>query len=246
MSSQHQTPKLYTMESLFRVTKRVITDLVNNEKDIKTVLDLPSGGGALAYYLKNQLGLSVVAADIDPNKFDASVCPFFKVDLNQVLPFGDNSFDLVVCMEGLKHVSYLELAIKELARVTKKGCYLIVTIPNDLCMEARLSYFFDGFVDLEWKRALPPNHPDVTNYLYIKSLISLPYLYFYFEQNGLRLLKTETSHYRFWSLLLALLLYPILIIAVWRRVSVHHPLFREMISLVWLAGKRNVLVLKKN
>lgn len=46
------------------------------------------------------------------------------------LPFGDHSFDIVICSEVLEHVPNHELAVKELLRVLKPGRDLVVSVPR--------------------------------------------------------------------------------------------------------------------
>ena len=46
------------------------------------------------------------------------------------LPYEDNSFDVVLCLEVLEHLEYPERALKaELQRVARKYC--IVSVPNE-------------------------------------------------------------------------------------------------------------------
>ena len=47
-----------------------------------------------------------------------------------ILPFGDNTFDWVVCSEVLEHVPEREKMISEFARVLKPNGILILTTPN--------------------------------------------------------------------------------------------------------------------
>jgi predicted SAM-dependent methyltransferase len=46
------------------------------------------------------------------------------------LPFGDESFDFVICAETLEHDSAPWLTSKEIYRVTKTGGSIIVTVPG--------------------------------------------------------------------------------------------------------------------
>jgi ubiquinone/menaquinone biosynthesis C-methylase UbiE len=45
------------------------------------------------------------------------------------LPFEDESFDTVICMQVLEHVEHAWFAGKEMERVLKKGGHAIVTVP---------------------------------------------------------------------------------------------------------------------
>ncbi len=46
------------------------------------------------------------------------------------LPFGDDTFDRVICSEVMEHVHDYGAAVRELARVTKPGGRIAVTIPT--------------------------------------------------------------------------------------------------------------------
>ncbi len=48
------------------------------------------------------------------------------------LPFGPESFDLVICSEVLEHIPDQEQAIRELIRVLKSGGNLVVSVPRYL------------------------------------------------------------------------------------------------------------------
>jgi SAM-dependent methyltransferase len=48
----------------------------------------------------------------------------------QMLPFADDSFDLVVCCETIEHVPDARKALREMYRVTRPGGRLFLTTPN--------------------------------------------------------------------------------------------------------------------
>jgi SAM-dependent methyltransferase len=56
----------------------------------------------------------------------------FMVSDGTLLPFPDESFDVVICSEILEHVGDLDAVIKELARVVAPGGQLYATMPNSL------------------------------------------------------------------------------------------------------------------
>lgn len=55
---------------------------------------------------------------------------------NFALPFSDNTFDLVFNSGVIEHYKYPQniRQVKEMARVTKPGGELIITVPNSLCL----------------------------------------------------------------------------------------------------------------
>ena len=46
------------------------------------------------------------------------------------LPFKNAYFDLVICSEVLEHIAAHQIAIKEIIRVLKPGCNLVVSVPR--------------------------------------------------------------------------------------------------------------------
>jgi ubiquinone/menaquinone biosynthesis C-methylase UbiE len=60
------------------------------------------------------------------------------------LPFGANSFDLVICSEVLEHIADDEGAIDEIVRVLKPGQHLVLSVPRRwpeyLCWKLSSSY----------------------------------------------------------------------------------------------------------
>jgi ubiquinone/menaquinone biosynthesis C-methylase UbiE len=83
-------------------------------------------------------GWQVTAADImPPANTDGAVNPVFCVADVTLLPFGDKSFDTVVCAHTLEHVSDIQRALSEVRRVCRKR--LIVVVP---CQREYL-YTFD-------------------------------------------------------------------------------------------------------
>lgn len=109
-----------------------------------TVLDIPAGKGALALRLK-KLGFEVSCCDLYPQIFklkDAEI-KFGDLDIN--LPYENESFDYIVCVEGLEHIENPANAIREFARLIKFGGTLIVSVPNIMNIEERLKWLFNGY-----------------------------------------------------------------------------------------------------
>lgn len=236
-------PKLFTYGELFDAVRAVILDLPREE--IKSALDVPAGGGALTKFLKEEMGLDAAASDFDLSKWDYPAMAPVQGDLGRRLPFGDASFDLVVCMEGLKHVTDQQTAVTELARVLSPGGYMVITMSNDLALQCRLRYLFTGFVDADRKSPQGVGDTDDNAFMYVRSLVHLPYLHYFLSKCGVELLECRTSRFRTASLLLAIPLYPFIWLFTNRAIPAGHPLRKQMISLVWLAGRHNVLLLRK-
>jgi len=82
------------------------------------VLDIPCGQGALAKRLKVQ-GFETFCGDLDPEWYRIEGGHFHQVNLNGILPYKDQSFDCVTCVEGIEHLENPHLLIREIGRVLK-------------------------------------------------------------------------------------------------------------------------------
>jgi SAM-dependent methyltransferase len=60
------------------------------------------------------------------------------------LPYSDSSFDCVVCEEVLEHVPEWDRAVAELARVTRPGGRVLISMPNPLNPDVIYSFFVRG------------------------------------------------------------------------------------------------------
>lgn len=84
------------------------------------------------------LGHEVVCGDIEPSLFKLSDLPCHFVDLNKDLPFPAESFDLVVCVEGIEHIENPHHLIRGIRRVLKSGGKLVLSTPNVLSLKSRM------------------------------------------------------------------------------------------------------------
>jgi SAM-dependent methyltransferase len=91
------------------------------------ILEVGSGRGTLACRLANELQCEIVAADTSAAMVAASTELGISTILGDVrdLPFPDDSFDVVVAAWMLYHVSPLDQALAELARVLRPGGRLV-------------------------------------------------------------------------------------------------------------------------
>ena len=107
------------------------------------LLELPAGDGLTTQELV-ALGYDVVPADLFPDSYQFSSPKCVKADMLKPLPFEDESFDYIVCQEGVEHIESPLSFTRECARVLRSGGKLILTTPNVLHLSARLAYFLVG------------------------------------------------------------------------------------------------------
>ena len=108
------------------------------------LLDVPAGEGALAERLM-AAGFEVTCCDLYPEIFRLPGVSITRGDLNGVLPFANQAFDYVTCLEGLEHIENPQQAIREFARVLRPGGTVIVSVPNILNIEERLKWLLYGY-----------------------------------------------------------------------------------------------------
>jgi ubiquinone/menaquinone biosynthesis C-methylase UbiE len=120
-----------------------VEKILENETRGK-VLDIPAGKGALALRLK-VLGHEVFCSDLYPQIFQIEDVEIKSGDLDAALPYADETFDYIVCVEGLEHIENPANAIREFARVLKSNGLLIVSVPNIMNIEERLKWLFSGY-----------------------------------------------------------------------------------------------------
>lgn len=141
----------------FRIALEFLTDI-----GARKVLDCPSGEGPFSRMLLDN-GYDVAACDICPDQFKLTeiVCDF--ADLNDRLPYEDNMFDAVACLNGLQRVWARGRAVREFGRVIRPGGYVIISFPNNSDIRRRLLFMMTGSVT--WNVIGPPHVclPDAQN-----------------------------------------------------------------------------------
>ncbi len=108
------------------------------------LLDVPAGEGALAGRLLSG-GFEVQCCDLYPEIFRLPGVEIRQGDLRATLPYTDQSFDYITCLEGLEHIENPQQAIREFARLLRPGGHLITSVPNILNIEERLKWLIYGY-----------------------------------------------------------------------------------------------------
>jgi SAM-dependent methyltransferase len=108
------------------------------------LLDVPAGEGALAARLL-RAGFAVRCCDLYPQIFRLPGVEIKGGDLSATLPYPDESFDFITCVEGLEHIENPQQAVREFARLLRAGGQLVVTVPNILNIEERIKWLLHGY-----------------------------------------------------------------------------------------------------
>jgi len=142
-------------------TSRVILSLLEGQP-IGRVLDAPAGEGAMSRLLAKR-GHDVIAFEIDEREFAAKEVSLVTGDMNRPLPFRNESFAYVVCMDGIEHLENPYLTIREFARILKRDGDLFISTPNISAFRSRARYFLTGFhnkgkIPLQERNPSPLHH----------------------------------------------------------------------------------------
>ncbi len=130
----HGESRLYRYLMDFKFTR--VTRQLSRSLEGSTVLDVCCGSGMDAEYLV-RAGATVVAMDISEGCLERCKVRALRNGLSyglvrgdaENLPFADGSFDYGFVHDGLHHLPSPEKAIRELARISRRG--LIITEPAD-------------------------------------------------------------------------------------------------------------------
>lgn len=98
-----------------------------------SVLDAGCGEGETVARLRDALPKRIVAIDVDPTAVEFTARRFPKLEVSRAsvyeLPFDDDAFDLVLCLEVLEHLDEPDRALAELVRVSSR--HLVVSVPDE-------------------------------------------------------------------------------------------------------------------
>ena len=104
----------------------------------KNVLEVASGSGGPAVFMVKETGCQLTGIDINENGVTnarelaaeselGDRMKFIVADASSTLPFGDGTFDAVVCIDSINHFKAREKVFQEFNRVLKKGGRLLFT-----------------------------------------------------------------------------------------------------------------------
>lgn len=128
-----------------------VMNQLNRYVDVKSdwsILDVGCSIGKFLEFVqfKNKKGVDI--SDIAVNEARMQGLEIYQCDIEyDKLPFEDNSFDLIFCMEVLEHLFTEKNIFSEFKRVLKPGGYIYVTVPNDtLKFNKRIGLLFGKMI----------------------------------------------------------------------------------------------------
>jgi ubiquinone/menaquinone biosynthesis C-methylase UbiE len=107
----------------------------------KRILSLGCGIGNDMWHLSEDnltVGLDYVSSGLEVGGGHGVRSVVGDLNLCPVLPFGDRSFDVVVCKDILEHLLEPMMILQEVRRVLKDDGYVVISVPNHFYLPLRL------------------------------------------------------------------------------------------------------------
>ncbi len=190
-----ETPRTFARtkvipENTSKNTHAIVAQLLAEEKNCRLVLDVPCGAGAFTKRMLDE-GVDVIAADCQ-NILHFDYDKFAIADMNRPLDFADDTFDAIVCIDGIEHIERPFDFIEECHRVLRCGGVFIVSTPNLMALRSRWRFLLTGFhqgekIPLDEQNRTPLHHV---------SLVSFTDLRYRLHTRGLRVISVRTNRYR--------------------------------------------------
>jgi len=122
VSPEHYSFERYVHEGRWDSYRHQIQEIIATKPG--SVLEIGSGDGVVASYLRQNTNTKYSVADIDETRKPDVVAPITK------LPGADNSFDTVCAFQVLEHIPFedFETGVDELFRVASK--YVLISLPH--------------------------------------------------------------------------------------------------------------------
>ena len=176
------------------------------------------------------------------------------VDLLDTLPYDDESFDCVVLMEAIEHLSDHVAAVRNMSRVLKRGGLLIMTTPNILRIASRLHFLLTGFYKSK-RSFIGFDVPADQAFAFHNNCAHLPTLLYHLHSYGVAFEALEAIRYKAKSVMLWVLFAPLIVPCTWfethvaqrnvRGTAAAKLLFREVASFRSLCAESWLLMGRK-
>jgi 2-polyprenyl-3-methyl-5-hydroxy-6-metoxy-1,4-benzoquinol methylase len=153
------------------------------------ILDAPCGSGVLAAALAER-GFAAVGADVDTEAAAMLGPAFSQVNLNESLPWKEQTFDAVFSTEGIEHLENHFSFLRGICRILKPGGILLLTTPNIAALRSRMRFFGSGF----FGRDSRPLNEAARHPLHHIGLATFPELRYKLHTSGFRLAEVRHTH----------------------------------------------------
>ncbi len=188
-----------------------ILPLLPQDKE-SSVLDVGAGSGFFCAKMLESGYENLTACDLPDIDFQVEEVPFHGCNLNESLPYSDDSFDSVVSIEVVEHIEHQANYFSEIFRILKPGGRVIFSTPNIQGLASRMHFLLHGTTD----GARRPFDPAKESGLQHVNCLGVQHFQYYIARNGGEIVSLGTNHYRFSSLVFAPLI-PFLALVMWCR-----------------------------
>jgi 2-polyprenyl-3-methyl-5-hydroxy-6-metoxy-1,4-benzoquinol methylase len=186
-------------ENTSKNTHNVVESLVLSDHPSK-VLDIPSGAGAFTNRLL-QKSIEVHSADIE-NLLMVENENYVQADMNKKLPFDNDFFDSVVCIDGIEHLENPFSFIREANRITNKSGTILISTPNINSLRSRWRWLWTS----HHNKCKSPLNEHKQSYLHHINMMSYQRLRYILHTNGFRIEKVMANR----SKLISKLYFPLI------------------------------------
>lgn len=104
------------------------------------ILDIPCGTGGFVKQMRSE-GAICFGVDLDAS---AACTSIMVANINDSLPFANESFDVITCVEGVEHVHDAFYLMQECHRLLRPGGRLILSTPNLQNLRSRIKFLLRG------------------------------------------------------------------------------------------------------
>jgi len=117
------------VKTFLHYRRPILTRFLNEVQVNSLILDFGCGTGNWSQYLESNLGFKVIGVDIskdsvysaNKNKHQSGLDTNFIIGDVRALPFKNGSFHGIFSSDVLGHIIEVDLAIKEISRILKRG-----------------------------------------------------------------------------------------------------------------------------
>lgn len=178
---------MHIPENTSKNTHNKVEELLLKSADIKKVLDIPCGHGAFTKRLIDK-NIEVYSGDIE-NILQVDNPRFRVTDMNETLPFENDFFDAIVCIDGIEHLERQYDFTKECWRTLKPGGSMVISTPNINSLRSRWRWFLTAHHN-KCKSPLNEEQPSALHHI---ALLSFSHLRYMLHRTGFQITEITTN-----------------------------------------------------